>query len=141
LHTYVIQNDVKWQEGTMATRREFVQALPAAGTAFAVGGRLVLDDSPARAQGAAARLAGHFHPKGKAPSNFTLDALKQARDELPFGDTKDFEEQKKGLIAPMKDLKIMADAGHVAWDWSDFSSSTSRTISTAFIPHCCAYPS
>ena len=84
----------------MATRREFVQALPAVGTAFAVGGHLVLDDSPARAQGAAAPLAGHFHPKGKAPSKFTLDVLRRARGGLPFGDTRDFEEQKKGLIAP-----------------------------------------
>src|SRR6516225_6054773 len=97
----------------MATRREFVQALPAVGTAFAVGGPLVLDDSPAQAQGAAAPLAGHFHPKGKAPSEFTLDVLRQARARLPFGDTRDFDEQKKGLIAPMPDLKIMADAGHV----------------------------
>ena len=64
------------------------------------GGHLVLDDSPARAQGAAAPLAGHFHPKGKAPSKFTLDVLRQARGGLPFGDTRDFEEQKKGLIAP-----------------------------------------
>ena len=104
----------------MATRREFVKALPAVGTAFAVGGHLVLDDSPARAQSVAAPLAGHFHPKGKAPSKYTLDVLKQARGGLPFGDTRDLEEQKKGLIAPMKDLKIMADAGHVAWDMERF---------------------
>jgi alkyl sulfatase BDS1-like metallo-beta-lactamase superfamily hydrolase len=104
----------------MATRREFVQALPAAGTAFAIGGLLVLDDSPARAQGAATPLAGHFHPKGKAPSRFTLDVLRQARGDLPFRDTMDFEEQKKGFIAPMHDLKIMADAGHVAWDMERF---------------------
>jgi alkyl sulfatase BDS1-like metallo-beta-lactamase superfamily hydrolase len=102
--------------------------------------RLVLDDSPAQAQGATAPLAGHFHPKGKAPSKYTLDVLQQARAGLPFGDTKDFEEQKKGFIAPMTDLKIMADAGHVAWDMERFRSSTSRTISTAFIPRCCAYP-
>ena len=104
----------------MTTRREFVQALPAVGTAFAVGGRLVLDDSPARAQGAAAPLAGHFHPKGKAPSRHTLEVLEQARAGLPFADTRDFEEQNRGLIAPMKDLKIMADAGHVAWDMERF---------------------
>jgi alkyl sulfatase BDS1-like metallo-beta-lactamase superfamily hydrolase len=104
----------------MTTRREFVQSFPAAGTAFALGGRLVLDDSAAQAQGAAAPLAGHFHPKGKAPSKFTLDVLKQARDGLPLGDTRDFEEQKRGLIAPMQDLKITADAGHVAWDMERF---------------------
>lgn len=104
----------------MATRREFVQAIPAVGTAFAIGGHLLLDDSPARAQGAAVPLPGHFHPKGKAPSKFTLDALSQARGSLPFADTMDFEEQKKGLIAPMQDLKIMADAGRVAWDMERF---------------------
>jgi linear primary-alkylsulfatase len=104
----------------MTSRREFVQALPAVGAAFAVGSHLVLDDSPAQAQGPAAPLAGHFHPKGKAPSKFTLDVLRQVRSELPFDDTRDFEEQKKGLIAPMQDLKIMADAGHVAWDMERF---------------------
>ena len=104
----------------MATMRKFVQSLPAVGTAFAVGGRLVLDDSPGHSQGATAPLAGHFHPKGKGPSKFTLDELGQARTGLLFGDTRDFEEQKKGLIAPMKDLKIMADDGHVAWDMERF---------------------
>ena len=105
----------------MATRREFVKALPAVGTAFAVGGsHLVLEESSARAQAPAAPLAGHFHPKGKAPSKFTQDVLRQARAGLPFGDTRDFEEQKKGLIAPMPDLKIMAAAGHVAWDMERF---------------------
>ena len=104
----------------MATRREFVQAIPAVGAAFAIGGHLVLDDSPAQAQVAPAPLEGHFHPKGKAPSKYTLDVLRQARGGLPFDDTRDFEEQKKGLIAPMPDLKIMADSGHVAWDMERF---------------------
>jgi alkyl sulfatase BDS1-like metallo-beta-lactamase superfamily hydrolase len=108
------------EKKTMATRREFVKSLPAVGTAFAVGSRLVLDEDPARAQGAAAPLAGHFHPKGKEPSKFTLDVLRQVRGNLPFGDTRDFEEQKRGLIAPMQDLKISADAGHVAWDMERF---------------------
>src|SRR5215469_15924629 len=104
----------------MATRREFVQALPAVGTAFAVGGRVVLEVTPAQAQGAAAPLAGRFHPKGKAPSKFTLNAFRQASVGLPFDDTRDFEEQTKGLIASMPDPKIMADAGRVAWDMERF---------------------
>ena len=103
----------------MSTRRQFIQALPATGAAFAVAGHLVLNESPAHAQ-EAAPLKGHFHPKGKAPSKFTLEVLKQAKATLPFADKRDFEEQKKGLIAPMKDLKIMADAGHVAWDMERF---------------------
>jgi hypothetical protein len=74
-------------EETMSTRREFIQTLPAVGTAFAVAGQLVLDDRPANAQTqspAPTPLKGHFHPKGKAPSKYTLDALKQARTGLPF---------------------------------------------------------
>jgi alkyl sulfatase BDS1-like metallo-beta-lactamase superfamily hydrolase len=103
----------------MATRRQFVQGLPAVGAAFAVGGSLTLNESSAWAQ-EAAPLKGHFHPKGKAPSQHTLDILRQAKSDFPFSDTRDFEEQKRGLIAPMKDLKIMADAGHVAWDMERF---------------------
>lgn len=57
---------------------------------------------------------------GKPPSRFTIEVLKQAGADLPFSDTRDFDEQKKGLLAPMKDLKIMADAGHVAWDMERF---------------------
>jgi alkyl sulfatase BDS1-like metallo-beta-lactamase superfamily hydrolase len=105
----------------MSTRREFIQSLPAIGTAFAVAGKLVLDDSPARAQETAAPpLKEHFHPKGKPPSQFTLELLQRAKGTLPFADQRDFEEQKKGLIAPMTEMKIMADAGHVAWDMERF---------------------
>ena len=102
-----------------------MQALPAAGAAFAVANHLVLDGSTAHAQ-PSTPLSGHFHPKGKAPSRFTLDVLKQARTNLPFADTRDFEEQKKGLIAPMQDLKIMADAGNVAWDMERFRFLVAR---------------
>ena len=107
----------------MTTRREFIQSIPAIGTAFAVAGQIVLDDNPALAQSASpgpAPLKEHFHPKGKAPSKYTLDILRQARTGLPFADTRDFDEQKRGLLAPMRDLKIMADAGHVAWDMERF---------------------
>jgi alkyl sulfatase BDS1-like metallo-beta-lactamase superfamily hydrolase len=103
----------------MTTRRQFIQTLPAVGTAFAVAGHLVAGEGAAHAQ-EPAPLKGHFHPKGKAPSPFTLEVLKQAKTKLPFADTRDFEEQKKGLIAPMKDLRIKADAGHVAWDMERF---------------------
>ncbi len=103
----------------MSTRRQFIGALPATGAAFAVASHLVLEGSTAHAQ-PATPLQGHFHPKGKAPSRYTQEVLRQAKATLPFADTRDFEEQKKGLIAPMNDLKIMADAGHVAWDMERF---------------------
>lgn len=103
----------------MVTKREFIQAVPTVGAAFAIAGSVVLDESPARAQ-SAAPLKGHFHPKGKAPSGHTAEILRKAKDALPFSDTRDLDENRRGLIANMPDLKIMADAGHVAWDMERF---------------------
>jgi alkyl sulfatase BDS1-like metallo-beta-lactamase superfamily hydrolase len=100
----------------MTTRREFIQSVPAVGAAFAVSGRVALGESVAPVPRQAAPADGHFHPKGKAPSKHTLEVLRKAKAKLPFHDRRDFAENKKGLIAPMKDLKIKADAGHVAWD-------------------------
>ncbi len=102
----------------MATRREFLGTVSLGGTALAVAGSLAFEGGVARAQ--QPPLPGHFHPKGKAPSSFTLDILDQARTALPFSDTRDFDEQAKGLIAAMPDMQIMADAGHVAWDMERF---------------------
>ena len=104
----------------MPTRREFVQSFPAVGTAFALAGSTTLHGGPVRAQDAPAPLAGHFHPKGKAPSPHTLAVLTEARGALPFADTRDFDEQARGLIAPMTEMTIPADAGHVAWDMARF---------------------
>jgi alkyl sulfatase BDS1-like metallo-beta-lactamase superfamily hydrolase len=67
-----------------------------------------------------------FHPKGKAPSKFTRELLRKARDTLPFEDTRDLDVQKRGLIAPMKDPQIKADAGHVAWDMKRFQFLNER---------------
>jgi len=101
------------------TRRQVMMAMPAAVATVALADRLVFDATPARAQ-QSAPLPSHFDPKGKAPSKFTQDVLKQAQATLPFADTRDLEEQRRGFIAPVKDLKIMADDGHVAWDMARF---------------------
>jgi alkyl sulfatase BDS1-like metallo-beta-lactamase superfamily hydrolase len=58
----------------------------------------------------------HFHPKGKPPSEHTLKVLNEARESMPFEDTRDFDEARKGFIAPLNSGVVMADAGHVAWD-------------------------
>lgn len=58
----------------------------------------------------------HFHPKGKMPSKHTRKIFEEARASLPFSDKQDFDEMNKGFIAAPKSKKIMADAGHVAWD-------------------------
>jgi len=104
----------------MTTRRDLLRTIPVTGAAFAVTGSALFDDSIARAEEAPAPLASHFHPMGKAPSEHTRQHLKRQASELPFSDTRDFDELKKGFIAPMPDLKIMADAGHVAWDMERF---------------------
>ena len=58
----------------------------------------------------------HFHPKGKMPSEHVLKIFEQARKTLPFSDRQDYEEHDRGFIAAPDYKKIMADAGHVAWD-------------------------
>ena len=103
----------------MTTRRAFTQTVVGATAALAVT-RCAPGDKPAARTRQAEPLAGHFHPKGKAPSEFTREILEQARATFPFDDDRDFEEVGKGFIAPMKELQIMADAGHVAWDMEAF---------------------
>jgi alkyl sulfatase BDS1-like metallo-beta-lactamase superfamily hydrolase len=106
----------------MTTRRDLLHSLPVTGAAFAVAGRIVLDDTPAAAQPAAAQpLAGHFHPLGKAPSRHTIAVLEEARRTLPFADTRDFEENRRGRIAIMPERQIPNDAGGVAWDMDRFN--------------------
>jgi hypothetical protein len=69
------------------------------GSRLRLADHLVLDVSPARAQ-QIDPLQGHFHPKGKTPSKFTLEVLKKAKATLPFADERDFEEQMKDLLLP-----------------------------------------
>ena len=59
----------------MTTRREFIGSL----SAFAVASNM-LGEGTTTAQ-AAAPVTGHFHPKGKAPSKFTIEVLKKAKAE------------------------------------------------------------
>ena len=103
----------------MTTRRDILTTLPATGAAFALGGALT-GEGPAQAQEARPPLASHFHPKGKAPSEHTIRAIEAAKADLPFDDTRDFDEQARGLIAERAARQIMADAGNVAFDRSDY---------------------
>jgi alkyl sulfatase BDS1-like metallo-beta-lactamase superfamily hydrolase len=66
--------------------------------------------------GSTTREQGHFSPKGKMPSTFTIEAQEQQRKILPLADKRDFEEAKHGFIAAPSYRKIMSDKGSVAWD-------------------------
>ena len=103
----------------MAVRRNgVVVALTAAlligtcGLAFAAGGSVLADRG--------AKEGRHFHPKGKMPSQFTIDFQNGQRKTLPFEDQRDFEEAKKGFIAAPPYKQIMAEAGNVAWDMESY---------------------
>lgn len=108
----------------MTKKRHALGRVAAAGVALTLAGSVLLDPSCAHAQAPAAPSEQshpeHFDPKGKPPSKFTLEVLEQQKKTLPFADQRDFEEQKKGFIAPMKAPKIMAGGGHVAWDMERF---------------------
>ncbi|MBO9433588.1 MBL fold metallo-hydrolase [Ruegeria sp. R13_0] len=101
-------------------RRDFMKTVPAIGAAFAVSPTFLSEEAAAQTTSTAAPLEGHFHPKGKAPSEHTLKILAEAKETLPFSDTQDFEEVAKGFIAQMPEPQIMADAGNVAWDRGAF---------------------
>ena len=83
------------------------------GMAFGAGGGSVLTDP-------GAKEGKHFHPKGKMPSQFTVQKQNNLRQTMPFDDKRDFEEQKKGFIAAPDFKQIKAEAGHVAWDMGSY---------------------
>ncbi len=74
--------------------------------ALAAGGGEIIASDPTK----------HFDPKGKLPSEYTVEAQKQQRAILPFEDKRDFDEARKGFIAAPDYKQIMAEAGNVAWD-------------------------
>ncbi|MCU0812693.1 MAG: MBL fold metallo-hydrolase [Thiobacillaceae bacterium] len=67
-----------------------------------------------------ASATNHFDNLGKRPSKFTLELRSGQLASLPFADKRDFDEAKKGFIAEPQYTKIMADAGHVAWDMGSY---------------------
>ncbi|MEL0193167.1 MAG: MBL fold metallo-hydrolase, partial [Halieaceae bacterium] len=83
-------------------------ALVAAASTLAAGGGGGNQDSTDPTQ--------HFHPKGKPPSEYTLKILQAAQESLPFDDTRDFDEARRGFIAPLDTYVIPADAGGIAWN-------------------------
>ena len=69
-----------------------------ASSSFAAGGGEIVKADPNK----------HFDPKGKLPSEFTIELQNGLRKSLPFEDKRDFEEAKKGFIAAPS---VQADHG------------------------------
>jgi alkyl sulfatase BDS1-like metallo-beta-lactamase superfamily hydrolase len=67
-----------------------------------------------------ASVGKHFDPLGQPPSKFTLELRNGLKASLPFADNRDFDEAQRGFIAAPPYTKIMADAGHVAWDMGSY---------------------
>ena len=65
--------------------------------------------------------SGHFHPKGKPPSKYTVEQRQALRASLPFEDQRDFEESKRGFVAAPSYKQIKGEAGNVAWDMGSFA--------------------
>ena len=82
-------------------------------SAYAAGGGAIVADP-------GAMNGKHFDPKGKYPSSYTIKLQEMARKSLPFEDTTDFEEAKKGFIAAPPYKQIKAEAGNVAWDMGSY---------------------
>ena len=103
----------------MKTLAGLKTSLPASLIAVSICGTMLLVQHPANAAEDAA-TATHFHPKGKMPSEFTLEIREGLKATLPFADKRDFDEAAKGFIAAPASKQIMADAGHVAWDMESY---------------------
>ena len=62
----------------------------------------------------------HFHELGTMPSAATREVRAAAAAQLPFDDERDFAEARRGFIAAPTYRRIMAEAGHVAWDMGSY---------------------
>ena len=62
----------------------------------------------------------HFHPQGQPASASTIALREREKAELPFNDTRDFDEAKRGFLKAPPYTKIMADAGNIAWDMESY---------------------
>ncbi len=65
---------------------------------------------------ASAESPAHFNDAGKPPSESTRALQHALRNSLPFSDRRDFEEQKRGLIAAPAERRIVDATGSVVWN-------------------------
>jgi len=105
-----------YNEGDQVRKLKLVAVLAlcfSMNSAFAAGGGAIVADP-------GAMTGKHFDAKGKYPSTYTIKLQEMARKSLPFADTTDFDEAKRGFIAAPPYKQIKAEAGNVAWDMGSY---------------------
>ena len=95
--------------GLFTTRQLLATVLTASLVALSFG-------EHARGQTPATSADKHFDQLGKPPSEHTLKAIEKDSAGLPFDDTRDFDEAKKGFIAEPDSWKVLGPDGNVVWD-------------------------
>ena len=76
--------------------------------------------SAATPAASATQPSGHFHPKGKLPSRYTVEQQQALRKSLPFEDQRDFEESQRGFVAAPPYRQIKSEAGGIAWNMAQY---------------------
>ena len=66
-------------------------------------------------------MAIYAAEQSKPATSFTEKTNDQVLKELPFEDTQDFEDAKRGFIATFPDLVIKGDEGNTIWDMKSFN--------------------
>ncbi|WP_166262192.1 alkyl/aryl-sulfatase [Marinobacter salicampi] len=60
----------------------------------------------------------------KPASDVTAQANQVVLDELPFADTRAFDDARRGFVGSLPDGKVLDHNGHVAWDMSPYAFLT-----------------
>lgn len=60
----------------------------------------------------------------KPASDVTVLANRAVLDELPFGDTRSFDDARRGFVGSLPAGKVLDKNGHVAWDMSPYAFLT-----------------
>lgn len=72
------------------------------------------------AVGFTAHAQDHFNSKGNPPSEYTVARQNALRASLPFEDTRDFEESRRGFIAEPASRQIIGATGNIVWDMNRY---------------------
>ena len=103
----------------MIVRHRWARALLAAASC-AVGCAAFAAGSAVPPQATAVQPSGHYHPKGKLPSRYTVEQQQALRKSLPFEDQRDFEESQRGFVAAPPYRQIKSESGSVAWNMAQY---------------------